>query len=461
MTQNRRLTFGQQFAYAMGNLCVSLTPWIIGGWLIYFYTGQDKKFISTTVCGLAMFIGRLGDALANPFVGYFSDRMNSRWGRRMPFLIFGAPFFTLTFILMWFPISSQPGLANSIYLSFILFAYWVVYVAVVAPYLSLLPEITPYNEERIKISVYMSIFDVLAMIIGSVAIGIFVDRMREGVNIAGIFIPDGFKVMAIVIGLITGISVYMPVLKIKETPYSESKAVPFSFFDACKHSFKNPSFLPYVISISFYRIAIDVVVAAIPFMVTRVMGQSEEIAGYLQGAIVIAAAFLFVLVDKMATKLGKKRIFLYSIILFAILLPLIATIQYYPFLGKLVLWGGKSFKIEVADSLATEKLIHGFILFLLFSAPIAVVFVVPRAIFADIVDHDEQLTGYRREAMYNGMEGLITKFAAALAPVITTQLFQWFGSSSDNPGGIILTGPISALLLMAGYFAFKSYPFEK
>ena len=47
-----------------------------------------------------------------PIVGYLSDRTETRWGRRYPWIVAGAIPFGITFFLMWIVpgISSQTGL---------------------------------------------------------------------------------------------------------------------------------------------------------------------------------------------------------------------------------------------------------------------------------------------------------------------------------------------------------------
>ena len=39
----------------------------------------------------------------DPIIGIIQDRTKTRWGRRIPYLRFGAIPYTLSFILVWFP----------------------------------------------------------------------------------------------------------------------------------------------------------------------------------------------------------------------------------------------------------------------------------------------------------------------------------------------------------------------
>ncbi|MDP8255551.1 MAG: MFS transporter, partial [Candidatus Alcyoniella australis] len=168
----------------------------------------------------------------------------------------------------------------------------------------------------------------------------------------------------------------------------------------------------------------------------------------------------FVLVYKWSARVGKKKVFLIGNGIFALCLPLLVTMKHFPIFGWAINWvvmllGGAELSFGVI------VLLHTLTIFTMAVIPIATVFVLPRAIFADIVDLDAELTGYRREAMYNGMEGLLTKFAAGLATIIAPLLLKYGGDTFENPWGILLAGPVAGVLLLLGYLAFKKYPIEK
>jgi Na+/melibiose symporter-like transporter len=86
--------------------------------------------------------------------------------------------------------------------------------------------------------------------------------------------------------------------------------------------------------------------------------------------------------------------------------------------------------------------------------------IIPRTILADVMDHDIQRTGFRREAMYNGMEGLLQKIAMGLVMLALGALFQVFGYSEESPLGIVLSGAAASIFAILGFVAFLFYPFK-
>ncbi|MBZ0253060.1 MAG: MFS transporter, partial [Candidatus Methylomirabilis sp.] len=166
--RGRVLTTRQTPLYAAGNFGTSLLPAVFVGWAIYFYAPPPGEglpaYVALTAVGVITFLGRIVDALADPLVGHWSDRSRSPHGRRIPFILWGTPGLVLTFILLWFPPQQGVTLGNAVYLAAVMGAFWFFYTVVVAPYLSLLPEITHVLTERVSISAYMAAFEVASLL---------------------------------------------------------------------------------------------------------------------------------------------------------------------------------------------------------------------------------------------------------------------------------------------------------
>ena len=146
--------------YGAGDLGFSLTTTIIGAYFLFFLT--DVVGISPAVAGISILIGRTWDYINDPVIGHLSDRTRSRWGRRRPFLLFGAIPFALAFMLMWYrpPFESQVALTAYYAAAYVLFDAAATFVYM--PYFALTPELTDDYDERTSLTSYRMFFSILA-----------------------------------------------------------------------------------------------------------------------------------------------------------------------------------------------------------------------------------------------------------------------------------------------------------
>ena len=89
----------------MGYLSVALTTDMTLTWLLKRYRPDpaDTRWnvlASAGAFGLAMVVGRVMDAVADPLVGFWSDRVKTPWGRRKPFIFIGGPLLAVMFVLV-------------------------------------------------------------------------------------------------------------------------------------------------------------------------------------------------------------------------------------------------------------------------------------------------------------------------------------------------------------------------
>ena len=93
-----KLSRREKWAYGSGDLSFSLVTTIVGAFFAIFLT--DVVQISPAVAAAAIFVGRSWDYINDPLIGHISDRTRTRWGRRRPFLLFGALPFAAVMLLV-------------------------------------------------------------------------------------------------------------------------------------------------------------------------------------------------------------------------------------------------------------------------------------------------------------------------------------------------------------------------
>ena len=94
--------------------------------------------------------------------------------------------------------------------------------------------------------------------------------------------------------------------------------------------------------------------------------------------------------------------------------------------------------------------------------------VLPVAITADVIDHDELMTARRREGAYFGVWTLVMKVAAALASGAAGVALQILGYVPNQPQSTAtilgikwLYGPIPAVLILVGLVVFSRFPLTR
>jgi GPH family glycoside/pentoside/hexuronide:cation symporter len=412
----------RRLAYSSGNLGASIIGEIAAVWIIFFYT----PLAPVLLVGGVVFLGRIVDAIANPLVGHLSDKLKSRFGRRIPFIAVGSPFLVMAFILIFHPPVATESVTNAIYLAVMLGLFWIFFTVVVAPYLALLPEIVSSRSERINLATYMAIFGILGLFIAYLGSAFLIDHF-------------GFRVMAIVAGAIAFVFLYVPVIFIRETAWSSAKKVGLSLTGAMKQCFRNKPFLYYASGHVLVMMGISIASAAAPFIVTVLMGVGQEWAGYALGLMIGVALLFFPVVNYLAKRLGKKPVAAASILVFSILVSMFGTVGVFPF----------------------PPFYYGLSLIILMGIALSGSMAIGNAIIADVIDHDERMTGFRREAMYFGVQGLLVKSGIGVSVLILTLLLDVFGKTPAEPLGVTLAGPVAGIIAFIGFLVFLKYPFQK
>ena len=141
-----KLPLRTQLAYGIGAAAFGVKDNGFGFFLLIFY-GQVVGLDAGRV-GLAMAIALVVDALADPIVGYWSDNLHSKWGRRHPFMYASAVPLAATYYLIWDPPQgwSQDGLF--IYLLSLAILIRILITLYQTPSSALAPELTPDYDER-------------------------------------------------------------------------------------------------------------------------------------------------------------------------------------------------------------------------------------------------------------------------------------------------------------------------
>lgn len=153
------LPFRTRFAYGIGATAESAITIAFNSFNFLYY--NNVLGLSGTLCGLAVTIALVFDALSDPLVGSISDRWRSRFGRRHPFL-YAAPIpMALCFYLIYAPPADLSEIALFVWFTIFTVLLRTAQTLYQVPHLALGAEMTSGYRERSVLMSYNTIFGLI------------------------------------------------------------------------------------------------------------------------------------------------------------------------------------------------------------------------------------------------------------------------------------------------------------
>ena len=176
--------------YGVGTSGVSI---VLNTVSVYFPTLMATVLgMSPAIAGALLMASKLYDAITDVLIGFSSDKLKRRWGRR-PFLLFGAVISFLS-LLMIFAVPVRGETAIIVYMAIALIVYSTGYSLFNVPYLALPAEITRNNRERLKLVSFRTAFIGVGQLTALALSAWLIDMGGGGVN--------GYSLMGVCMALL-------------------------------------------------------------------------------------------------------------------------------------------------------------------------------------------------------------------------------------------------------------------
>jgi GPH family glycoside/pentoside/hexuronide:cation symporter len=142
----------RRLVYGSGVINFALKDAAFGVFVLFYY--KQVLGLSGTLTGLAIALSVLWDAISDPLVGAWSDRLRTRWGRRHPLMVASVLPLGLSFIGLFWPPEMVLGSQLTMF-------YWLLGTVLLlrtaltffmVPYLALGAEISTDYHERTRLS---------------------------------------------------------------------------------------------------------------------------------------------------------------------------------------------------------------------------------------------------------------------------------------------------------------------
>ena len=178
--------------YSSGSGVIGINAAIFGTWVLIFY--NQVLGLSPVLASLALGIALVFDAISDPLIGAWSDRFNSRLGRRHPFIYASIIPLSLSFYFLF----TEPASYSQSYL------FWKLLILVLIirisltfyeiPRASLGPELTKDYDKRNFVNGWAYAAAVLgAMTVTFVMYSFFLEETEEFSGNRAFLNPEGYK----------------------------------------------------------------------------------------------------------------------------------------------------------------------------------------------------------------------------------------------------------------------------
>ena len=403
-----RLSRGRLAAFGAGDIGGAVITTITGFYLTAYWL--DVARLPAAYVGTILLCAQVWDAVTDPAVGILSDRTRTRWGRKRPWLLFGAVPFGLAYVLQWaVPETGAVGL----------FAYYLVaalllrtfFTVVGIPYSALTPDLTRDYDERTRLNQYRFAFNLVASLLAIALHPVLVELGGGG--------EAGYLTSAAVWGAVAAAGMLVAFRGTYEIPAAPPEESLADAVRALREPFQSKPFRYTVGIFILCWTALLFVQNNLLLFVRYWVRMEEQFVPIILCFQVTAIVFLGVW-GAVSRRVGKPRTYVYGVVLWS------AAVVVLLFLPRDVAW-------------------PYFIVAGLAGAGAAVAYLVPWSLLPDVVEEDAVRTGTRREGVYYAAFLFLQKGALTVGLAGSAYALGLAGYLNPDEAGVAVAQPESVL----------------
>lgn len=377
--------------------------------LLFFYSqviGLPPDQVS-----FGIFIALMFDAVCDPAVGYLSDHLRSRWGRRHPLMYAAGIPICITYYFLWSP----PELGQQAMFWYFVSMAILIRILIVfydIPSSALVAELTQDYDQRTQFMSYRVSFAWW----GGLTMAVLVYLFFLPEELGGLQYRAGWSHYGLAASIIMLVSMYVSAIGThKHIPYlikpvSHTRVRFVSMLREFLETLANRSFLVLFISALFMAMASGLATSLSIYFTRHFWELTSTQIGYLQLPYFLSAAVALFLAPMISRRIGKKRAAILITTLSVLTSPMpfiLRMLGWFPENGSTALYPTLMtfFTIEVTLVIASGTLIA--------------------AMIADVVEDSEVNTGRRSEGLFFAANSLAQKAVNGLGVMVAGQLLAY------------------------------------
>jgi GPH family glycoside/pentoside/hexuronide:cation symporter len=390
------LSVTQKGIYATGDVVEGGINAAQATFFLFYLTGVCG--LSGSQAGAALFVTLLVDALVDPFVGYFSDKLRSPLGRRHPLLLGAAlPLGAAAALLFNMPRSLHGGMLFGYVVAVLLFQR-VLQSSFLLPYAAIGAEMSRDYRERSSVGAFRALFNGFgALIVTGLGFGVFM-RGPGGLLDHAAYGRFGAAIGAVVaiFALICGIGT-LPLRNRLEIPLEAQDVEAKGFFQELGEAARNRSFATLFCTIIVFWVAQGTAITLSLYAYKYFWDAPNELLQLIPAATMMGALTGVPIAALMLRRMEKQQVCVAGVLLYCLA-------QFAP--ATLYIAGA----LPATRQFLYPTLLSAALLLAWAAAAIGVSFL---SMMADCADEHEHLFGARREALF--FAGMLFSTKASIA----------------------------------------------
>lgn len=348
-----------------------------------------------------VFIYTFIDAIDNPIYGLLSDRTNTKWGKRRPWLVIGTPLLILSFIMFFnMPTGIQSNKTQAyVYILLMYILTGTLDSLINANYGALFPTLFKTDEERAKTNAIRQICQLLAMVISIVLTPIITKAI-------------GYGTTAVIYGIIALVVILFMTFGCHENIEEEQKEFENEekpdLIKAIIALVTNKKFWIFGFAGAFYSAAFSLLSQAVPFYVKYTLQLDSSMTTVMLGTVFGFALIGIAVFSALSKKIEVINIWRTGFIIMAV--------------GFVPLYFAKN-------------LVSAIIIACIMGVGVAGCLISMDCIGAKIIDDDYSRHGIKREGMLTSLIGVMNRLNGLYVSLGFKIMYSVYGfENGDNPG---------------------------
>lgn len=387
--------------------------------LLLFYS--QVLGLSAVLVAAALWIALIFDAVSDPVVGYWSDNLKSKYGRRHPFMYVAMIPISVGYFFVWNPPSGLEGMGLFGWLLTLTILVRLMYTLFEVPQHALSAELSQDYDARTSLMSFRYFFAWVGGLTVQVILFAFLLQPTEQ-DATGIFYLEGWHTYGLLGAsciflaiFITSVGTHRHIPHLMPPP-SARELTPVKVISEIWETISNPSFRALFIATLFGLLATGVSATLNQYINTFFWGfTSQQISG-LTLAVFLSPLFALIIAPIAGKALGKKRA--------AISIGILAfTIAPAPVFARL---------LGLLPPNGTDELYYTILFITVFDIALIVAYqMLAAAMVADIVEENELATGRRSEGVYFAGISFMRKLAQGMGVLSASFILA---TASITPG---------------------------